>query len=144
MKVLLSIKPEHAANILNGSKQFEFRKVGFKAQPVRTIVVYVTKPLGKIVGEFDVEGILSDVPEKIWVKTSHAAGISEEQFTRYFEGKRRAYAIKVGKVRRYRQPRDLRSILPNGVAPQSFQYLLPPTSSSEDAMRDRHALEGIL
>jgi len=128
MRVLLSIRPEHAANILNGSKQFEFRKAAFKTQSVRTIVVYVTKPLGKIVGEFDFEDILSDIPDKIWSRTSHAAGISEEQFTRYFEGKQTAYAIKVGKVRRYRRPKDLHSILPNGVAPQSFRYLLPPNS----------------
>src|SRR5258708_29355076 len=123
MRVLLSIKPEHAANILNGSKRFEFRKAGFRHHSVRTVVIYETKPTGKIVGEFDVDDIFADLPDNVWSRTSHAAGISEEQFAHYFKGKDLAFAIKVGKVRRYRQPKDLHAVLPGGVAPQSFCYL---------------------
>ena len=48
MRVLLSIKPEFAEKILNGAKRYEFRKQAF-AQPVEAVVLYATKPVGKIV-----------------------------------------------------------------------------------------------
>ena len=50
MKALLSIKPEFAEAIFNGEKKFEYRKVIFK-EKVKYIQVYVTKPIGKIIGD---------------------------------------------------------------------------------------------
>ena len=40
MKVLLSIKPEFADKIFNGTKKYEFRKSIFKNKDVDTVVVY--------------------------------------------------------------------------------------------------------
>ena len=61
MKVLLSIKPEFAEKILNGTKRFEFRKGIFKNPQISTVVIYATMPLGKVVGQFRIESILSDM-----------------------------------------------------------------------------------
>ena len=44
MKVLLSIKPEFANKIFEGTKRFEFRKSIFKKE-VKTVVVYASSPL---------------------------------------------------------------------------------------------------
>ena len=38
MKVLLSIKPEFAFAIINGSKKFEYRKNIFKNQDISSVV----------------------------------------------------------------------------------------------------------
>ena len=65
MKALLSIKPEFIEKIFSGEKQVEFRKSCFK-EDVQTVVVYATMPVGKIVGEFEIETILSDSPEELW------------------------------------------------------------------------------
>ena len=59
MKALLSIKPEFAEAIFNGKKRFEYRKVIFK-EKVKYIQVYVTKPVGKIIGEFEIGEIVKD------------------------------------------------------------------------------------
>jgi predicted transcriptional regulator len=123
MKVLLSIKPEYAEKILEGEKHFEFRKAVFKNPSVKTVVLYATKPVGKVVGEFDIEEVLSERPSTLWALTSGAAGISRRFFNQYFEGRKTGYAIKVRKARRYREPLDLCSVIENGVAPQSFRYL---------------------
>lgn len=123
MKILLSIRPEFAEKILQGKKQYEFRKVLPKAAGVTTIVIYATMPLGKVVGEFDIAEILSDTPRKIWSETASFSGISRQFFNEYFEGREVAHAIKVKKVRRYSSPRELSSIIASGVAPQSFCYL---------------------
>jgi predicted transcriptional regulator len=84
MKILLSIKPEFADKIFNGSKRFEFRKNIFKNKSVRTVVVYVTRPVGKIVGEFDINEIINDEPKVLWKRTHEFAGITKDFFDAYF------------------------------------------------------------
>lgn len=52
---LLSIKPEFANKIFDGTKKFEFRKSIFKNKDVTTVVVYVSSTIEKIIGEFEIE-----------------------------------------------------------------------------------------
>ncbi|MGJ0394122.1 MAG: ASCH domain-containing protein [Methylocystis sp.] len=80
MKVLLSINPVHAEKIFSGTKKYEYRKNVFKRDNVRTVVVYVTKPVARIVGEFDVNEIVDGSPQSVWEKTREYSGISEEFF----------------------------------------------------------------
>ncbi|ECX8367725.1 ASCH domain-containing protein, partial [Salmonella enterica] len=110
MKVLLSIKPEFAEKILDGSKRFEFRKGIFKNRSINTVVIYATMPLGKVVGQFSIESILSDAPEDLWIKTQKYAGISKTFFDNYYSGRSTAYAIKVGDVERFETPLPLSAL----------------------------------
>ncbi|MGO1000555.1 ASCH domain-containing protein [Lysobacter sp. CA196] len=123
MRVLLSIKPEYAEKILGGDKRYEFRKVIPKVSGVTTVVIYATKPVGKVVGEFDVDSFISEKPSALWTRTSEFSGITKSFFNEYFRGRMTGHAIKVKRVRRYAQPLDLSAVLTNGVAPQSFCYL---------------------
>jgi predicted transcriptional regulator len=121
MKALLSIKPEFAKAIFGGVKRFEYRRSIFKKY-VDSIVVYVTLPVGKVIGEFEVEDILRESVESLWSKTHEHSGISKELFDEYFSGKEEGYAIKIGKVFQYPMPTSLHDSL--GVSPpQSFLYL---------------------
>lgn len=123
MKVLLSIKPEFAEKILNGSKRFEFRKGAFKKNDAKTVVIYATMPIGKIVGQFHIEEILSDSPESLWLKTKRYAGISKSFYDSYYEGKEIAFAIKIGNVERFATPQPITSLGEKIKPPQSFLYL---------------------
>lgn len=123
MKVLLSIKPEYANKILSGEKRFEFRKAIFKDPNVRTVVIYATKPVGKVIGEFEIESVLSACPETLWHKTKRFSGITRLFFDEYFMGRETAYAIQVKSVQKYHTPLDLKSVLPHNFPPQSFCYL---------------------
>ncbi len=122
MNVLLSIKPEFAYKIFAGTKKFEFRKTIFRCQDVRKIVVYASSPVQRVIGEFEIEEILNDEIEIIWEKTSQFSGISRQFFDTYFQDKDEAYAIKVGKVRKYNTPKLLADYNIK-YAPQSFMYL---------------------
>lgn len=123
MKVLLSIKPEYAFKILNGEKRYEFRKVIFKNKNVSKIVIYATKPVGKIIGEFDVSEIIHGEPSHIWKSTKKHSGITHKFFAEYFNGKKTAFAIGVKNPCIYHKPLELSDILPKGIAPQSFCYI---------------------
>ncbi|MEC4170199.1 ASCH domain-containing protein [Pseudomonas sp. MS-1(2024)] len=125
MKVLLSIKPEYANKILSGEKKFEFRKVSFTNTKVNTVVIYATKPVGKVVGEFEILHIYSDSPSNIWERTKKFAGIEKKYFDSYYEGKDLAVAIAVGAVHEYEKPKNLSDIGAGVSAPQSFCYIKP-------------------
>lgn len=120
-KILLSINQEHVENILNGSKQFEFR-TRIAKRTVDKLVIYCTSPIKKIVAEVEVLDVLSGNPEIVWAETKNYSGIDKKFYNNYFEGRDNAYAYKLGKVTKYDIPLDLKSI---GVksAPQSFVYL---------------------
>ncbi|WP_143960174.1 hypothetical protein [Litoribacter populi] len=122
MKVLLSIKPQFAELIFNGSKKYEFRKAVFKNSEIKTVVVYASSPLQRVIGEFEIEKILSDSPEKLWEKTRHFAGIEEDFFNEYFADRALGFAIKIKKTKRYKESLCLRKHF-NLAPPQSFLYL---------------------
>lgn len=118
----MSIKPEFANLIFEDEKGYEFRKVLFKNPDIKTIVVYASSPVQKVIGEFEIEEIISMEPSKLWNKTKDRAGISKSFFLQYFEERLIGHAIKVGKKKLYRTPKCLKKdfdVLP----PQSFIYL---------------------
>jgi len=123
MKVLLSIRPEYAERIFDGSKQFEFRKAIFKSDKVRTVVVYATMPVGRVVGEFTVGEIIENKPSEVWRRTKDHSGITRDFFDEYFAGRARAFAIEVHNPKLYRKSLNLTDVHPSGVAPQSFCYI---------------------
>jgi predicted transcriptional regulator len=122
MKVLLSIKPEFALKIFDGSKGYEFRRNIFRKRGINTVIVYATRPLGKVVGEFEIEDILHEELTTLWDKTKSRAGTSEEKFRKYFSDKYKGYAIQIKSVKRYDKPKTLDSFMVAS-PPQSFMYI---------------------
>lgn len=122
MKVLLSIKPEFAERIFDGSKKFEFRRSIFKNPNITTVVVYASSPVQRVIGEFEIEMVLRASPQTLWKKTKKHSGITEEFFFDYFSEREEGFAIKVKKTRRFRKPRCLRSSY-DVSPPQSFCYV---------------------
>ena len=121
MKVVLSIKPEFAFKIFDGTKQFEFRKAIFKNPDVNKIIVYASSPVQQVIGEFEIDEILKFEKNKLWELTSEASGITEHFFFKYFEEKVDGYAIKIKNTKRYNIPKSLKRDF-NLLPPQSFAY----------------------
>lgn len=122
MKVLLSIKPEFAKLIFDGTKKFEFRKAIFKNTEITTVVVYASSPMQKVIGEFEIDTIINDEVGSLWKKTKKFAGIDEDYFYQYFAEREIGYAIKIKKTKKYRKPLSLKEDF-NVLPPQSFLYL---------------------
>ncbi len=121
MKVLLSIKPQFANKIFDGTKLFEFRRTIFKEQ-VKTVLVYASSPMQMVIGEFEIEEILNDTIENLWHQTKLHAGIEKDYFLDYFVDKEKGYAIKIKKTKKYKIPLSLKKDL-NLFPPQSFVYI---------------------
>ena len=122
MKVLLSIKPQFAEMIFSGAKKYEFRRSLSKNPDVKTIIVYASSPVQKVIGEFEIESIINDELVTLWELTKKYAGINEEYFFKYFSNKEYGYAIHIKNVKKYRKALCLREDF-NAKPPQSFMYL---------------------
>lgn len=123
MDVLLSIKPKFASAIFSGEKQFEFRRAIIKNKGVRRVYIYASKPIGLVVGEFEIEEVITEDPDSLWNITKSASGISKKYFDEYFKGKQVAHAIKVSRVQEYSKPATLMELFNIDRPPQSFMYV---------------------
>lgn len=120
-KLLMSIKPQHVENILSGKKRFEFRKTRCKEE-IDSIIIYSTAPVGKVVAEVQVVGVLVDTPEGIWETTADDAGIDKAFFDEYYAGRASAVAYALGTIECYKKPKKL-SDYGVKMAPQSYIYI---------------------
>ncbi|HEM3497435.1 TPA: ASCH domain-containing protein [Streptococcus suis] len=124
MKALLSIKPEFVEEIIEGKKRFEYRKKVFKRTDITSIVIYATKPYGKVVGEFEIAEIIEENLDVLWDKTKNFSGISEEFFYDYFKNRESGFAIKIKEFVEYEEHLELSEFDSSiKVAPQSFCYI---------------------
>ena len=121
MKVVLSIKPEFAEKIFLGTKKYEFRRAIFKNPDIKKIIVYASSPVQKVIGEFEIDKIISYDLNTLWDKTKECSGITKEYFFQYFGDKENGFAIKIKKAKLYDTPKCLKEDY-NLVPPQSFSY----------------------
>ncbi|PJG85395.1 ASCH domain-containing protein [Conservatibacter flavescens] len=121
MKILMSIKPEYVEKIFSGEKKYELRRKIF-IHRVKSIIIYSTYPVMKVVGEFEVKNIKIDSPSNIFNTYHNVICIDKEKFFKYFSNATKAYAIEIGQVFKYEEPKTLMSL---GIkkAPQSYMYI---------------------
>ncbi|MCC9062649.1 Predicted transcriptional regulator, contains an HTH and PUA-like domains [Flavobacterium aquidurense] len=121
MKVVLSIKPQYANKIFDGTKKFEFRKAIFKNQNVTSVLVYASSPVQKVIGEFEIEKIFNLDLKELWDKTKEYSGITEDYFYEYFENRQQGFAIQIKNKNKFEEPKCLKADY-NLTPPQSFAY----------------------
>lgn len=123
MKLLLSIKPEYVAKIFAGTKRFEYRRAIHIDRSVSTVAVYATRPVGLLVGEFDVAEILRMPPADLWDATHEHGGVDRSFFDEYFAGRAFGFAMRVGAIRPFDPPIKPESVIPSFTPPQSYMYV---------------------
>ena len=118
----MSIKPEYANKIFDGTKKYEFRRVIFKNKNIDRVIVYASFPIMKVIGEFIIGDILEMEIDELWEATAAHSGISKDYFKAYYRGKEKGYAIRVARYNKYSDPLPLKETF-NINPPQSFQYV---------------------
>lgn len=99
--ILLSIRPEHAERIFQGSKSYELRKV-IPSFPFNRVFLYETGGRG-VVGCFEVGRVLNEPIKRLWSVVGNAA-TTRDRFFEYFKTVGRGYAIEVKNPTRFREP----------------------------------------
>lgn len=119
---LLPIQPRYANAIIRGEKRVEFRRRRFR-RDVAYVVVYASSPICGIVGYFRVSSISEGCPQEIWEGFKHVGAIEREEYFRYYEGAKRAFAIGIEHVCVFGSPVPLHRLSRSLKAPQSYAYL---------------------
>jgi type I restriction enzyme, S subunit len=123
MNVLLSVKPIYVEAILKGIKIYEFRKAIFAKKPIEKVYVYSTAPVKKIVCSFEIGEIKTGNPDQLWSEFEKYSGLTHEEFTEYFKGHNKGFAIKIERVSLFEKPIDPKETVKNFLPPQSFCYI---------------------
>jgi predicted transcriptional regulator len=120
--VLLSVHPQWASAIADGSKTVEFRRTEPK-QKVSVAIIYATSPVQAVVGTCMVAGIERGDPQDIWRRHGASGQIDRTSYLEYFRERSIAVAIKLESPISFARPRSLRSVGWKGPPPQSFGYV---------------------
>lgn len=123
---LVSIRPTHVENIVQGRKTVELRRrFSEDVAPGAVLLIYSTSPTQAIVGTAHIRGVRKLPLDSLWAEHGGAACITRQDFDSYFSGLSEGYAILLSDVRPFARQvaaADLREQF-NFVAPQSFMYL---------------------
>ncbi len=89
MKVLLSIRPEFAFKIFDGTEKYEYHPSIFRRHDIKTVVVRASNPVKKVIGELKIGKIICEEPRALWLKTQDESGITRKIFLDYFENRQK-------------------------------------------------------
>lgn len=118
----MAIHPVYADAILNGAKHVEFRKRKL-ADDIKTVIIYATSPVRRVVGEFSIRETVVDDPETIWRRFGKVGVIDRDAYGAYYANSESAVAFVVDQAKRYEMPQSLNELKSAPAVPQSFSYI---------------------
>ena len=120
-KILVSLHPASAQQIIDGTKKYEYRRIRPK-QAVTSMVIYVTEPVGMVVAEAEVLQCIEGTLEELWQMTTAQTEQSRQEVRNYFAGRETGCALQLGTVTLFQPPKTLQEY---GLEtpPRSFRYL---------------------
>lgn len=122
MTVLYPIKPRYIAKILSGEKTFELRRK-LPRNSFDFVVLYSTQPTGLVVGYASVKQIHKMDLQILWEEINSLAGVTRDEYDKYFSGLTEACAIEFQKVYKFSRPFPLTDLSEAMNPPQSFCYV---------------------
>jgi predicted transcriptional regulator len=122
--LLISVKPQYAEAILDGTKTVELRRTRPSLPDGSLVLLYSSTPTRAVVGWAQLMRVQAGSPEDIWQAIGDAAAIDQATFDAYFHGAEAAYALELDEVVEATRPVPLSVIRSIGVQPpQSWRYL---------------------
>lgn len=124
--ILMSIRPQYAAKIFDGTKTVELRRIKPKSINNGDLVfVYVSTPVKSLMGAFTVSSVIEKPLASLWRRVKDHAGIKRNDFMNYFEGTESGVAIFIKDVWLLPRPihlAELKKEMKGFYPPQSFRY----------------------
>jgi predicted transcriptional regulator len=124
--LLLSIHEKYAAQIFEGRKTVELRKLKPRVGSGDLVVVYVTSPRKEIMGVLEVSKVVSYPPNVLWKLVKEQSGVTLNEFNNYFQNTALGFGIFVRKYDCFTEPlklSNLREKWSNFQPPQGYKYL---------------------
>lgn len=124
--ILMSIRPQYASKIFDGTKTVELRRIKPKTLGSGDLIfVYVSSPVKALTGAFRVASVVEKKLEPLWRTVKDNAGVTRAEFFNYFKGVDLGVAIFIDDVWLLPRPIKLAQLqeeIKNFYPPQSFRY----------------------
>lgn len=124
--ILMSIRPQYASKIFDGTKTVELRRIKPKTLGSGDLIfVYVSSPVKALMGAFRVASVAEKKLEPLWRAVKDCAGVTRAEFFSYYEGTESGVAIFIDDVWLLPKPIKLTQLqeeFKNFYPPQSFRY----------------------
>lgn len=124
--ILLSIRPQYADKIFQGTKTVELRRIRPKHIKKGVLVLmYVSSPMQSLAGAFKVDQVIEEPLSELWKRVHHKAGVTREEFDAYYNGVVSGVGIFFTEVWSFPDPiklEDLQEQITGFQPPQGFRY----------------------
>ena len=124
--IIISIKPEFANKIFDGTKTIELRKSSPKANEGDMMIIYSTSPEKAILGICRIKGVIKSTPSELWLRFSDSFGIDKKRYNDYYSDANSAVGIVLNDAKRFKNKIPLnifKELFPNFSPPQTFKYI---------------------
>lgn len=124
--ILMSLAPRHAENIFSGLKKVELRRRTMHVASGTTAWIYVTLPVGSVIGSIKVGATHNLSPTTLWRRFGSISGLTRAEFFEYFKGVSRGTALVIESVELLNQSislKKMREMAEDFQPPQFFTRL---------------------
>jgi predicted transcriptional regulator len=104
----MSLRPEWAEALYTHEKRYEFRRRRFDADPGDVVVIYETRPVSLVTGQFRIGAVHYGTPAELQRLESDRT--RARSVAAYLKGARQGTALEVSEVERYPTPRSLAAL----------------------------------
>jgi predicted transcriptional regulator len=126
-EILISVRHEHALNMMNGTKTVELRRRRLHITPGTRIWVYSKLPRGHVDLVATADAIVIGPPTALWKQYHRKVGITLSEFRTYFHGVEMGCAIALREIIPLRSTltlNSIRQVSQNFRPPQFFKRLV--------------------
>lgn len=124
--LLLSIRPRFAQGIFDGAKTVELRRRAPDIVSGALIAIYEASPTMALRGFARISGVASMCPTHLWPEVSTKAMLTKAEFSSYFYGTSKAFALHITQCFALLSPvplARLRELEPAFQPPQSYRFV---------------------
>jgi predicted transcriptional regulator len=121
--ILISLAPRHAKNIFDGVKHIELRRRPMNVEVGTIVWIYVTLPVGVLMGRARISGLYRAPPKSLWHKFGSVSGLGKNEFLSYLNGLETGNVLALEDARTLHTPlslQELRHIIGSFNPPQFF------------------------
>jgi predicted transcriptional regulator len=141
----MSVRPEHAFDIMSGRKTVKLRRRFPEHVPIESLIlIYASSPEQRLIGAASIEGVRHMTPAGLWRSFRGRACVERSLFDDYFSGAREGFGVLLGACVRFAEPIPVSELRERFrfSPPQSYQYIRGPLTGLSNDERiqvpDRH------
>lgn len=108
--ILISLAPRHAKNIFDGVKHIELRRRPMRVVPGTIVWIYVTLPVGALMGRAKIAALHMASPSSLWRNFGAVSGLTKSEFLGYLDGLAEGVVLVLEDVKSFREPLSLKAL----------------------------------